>query len=72
MKSEGKSGLKSYSLYQDKIILKIPIKLGTTLPFLILDHFPLLTKSNYLMDRNQREHLWYKISVEQNKLEPDH
>lgn len=55
-----------------KIILKIPLKEGTTLPLLILEHFPLLTKNNYLMDRNQREHLWYRISVEQNTLEPDH
>lgn len=55
-----------------KIILKIPLKERTTLPLLILEHFPLLMKSNYLMDRNQREHLWYRISVEQNTLEPDH
>lgn len=46
-----------------KIILKIPLKEGTTLPLLTLEHFPLLTKSNYLMDRNQREHLWYRISL---------
>lgn len=35
--------------------LKIPLKEGTTLPLLILEHFPLLMKRNYLMDRNQRE-----------------